>query len=358
MGTPVVLGDRVLVSFTTTGTGTYQLGSAITGYLTAALAGITSGSRVAYVAVDSLTAPTAFEVGEGVYTSGSPAQLTRATIRRNTSGGTSAVSWSAGTKYIQIAPSTANLAMLETDGSLTLAGGIAMGAALTFTALADFYLSHDITGGKPGVSFAANDFICYDLTNNFLQATIGGTEVLRLTSAGLYIGDLSGSSSNTGIIRAKGFNVRSGLSGSLGANVYNVAWTGSAAELYIDSTSLGTVNTTSDRRLKHQIADLGDVLDDVALLQLRTYRWLDGGIYVDDGADNIGVIADEVQAVFPAAVRGEPDAEDAGGNIIPQSVNDRALIAIALKAVQELRARVIDLEARLAAEASATDAAA
>ena len=31
MGTPVVFGDRILVETTTTGTGTYQIGAAVTG---------------------------------------------------------------------------------------------------------------------------------------------------------------------------------------------------------------------------------------------------------------------------------------------------------------------------------------
>lgn len=121
MGTPVVLGDRVLVTTTTTGTGTYQLGSAVTGFLTPALAGISTGARMPFVVVDSLTAPTAFEVGEGIYTSGSPATLARTQIRRNTSGGTSAINWGAGTKYILLAPSAANLPAYDTDGLLAAA---------------------------------------------------------------------------------------------------------------------------------------------------------------------------------------------------------------------------------------------
>ncbi len=66
MGTPVVLADRVLVATTTTGTGTYAIGTAITGYLDPAGAGVTTGARLAYVVVDSLTAPTGFEIGEGI----------------------------------------------------------------------------------------------------------------------------------------------------------------------------------------------------------------------------------------------------------------------------------------------------
>ena len=133
MGTPIILADRVLIAITTTGTGTYSLGSAVTGYLTPALAGVASGARVAYVVVDSLTAPTAFEIGEGLYTAGAPATLTRTQIRRNTTGGTSAINWGAGTKYLMLTPGAANLPTLDTDGalvtpSLTLTGVLAIAA--------------------------------------------------------------------------------------------------------------------------------------------------------------------------------------------------------------------------------------
>jgi len=121
MGTPLVLGDRILLTTTTTGTGAYAIAAAVTGYLTPALAGLSSGTRLPYVAVDSLTAPTAFEVGEGLYTAGAPATLSRAMIRRNTAGGTSAINWGAGTKYLAIGPTAANIPLYDTDGYLIAA---------------------------------------------------------------------------------------------------------------------------------------------------------------------------------------------------------------------------------------------
>lgn len=120
MAVPVYVGDRVLVSTDTTGTGTYDLGAAVSGYLSPADAGVTTGARVAYVVVDSLTNPSTFEVGEGTYTAGSPATVSRTLIVRNSSGGTSAVSWSAGTKYLFLAPSASRFVMYDSDGGMTL----------------------------------------------------------------------------------------------------------------------------------------------------------------------------------------------------------------------------------------------
>lgn len=120
MAVPVFVGDRVLVSTDTTGTGTYDLGTAVSGYLSPADAGVTTGVRVAYVVVDSLTNPSTFEVGEGTYTAGTPATISRTLIVRNSSGGTSAVSWSAGTKYLFLAPSASRFVIYDSDGGLVL----------------------------------------------------------------------------------------------------------------------------------------------------------------------------------------------------------------------------------------------
>ena len=116
MGVPVNVGDRVLVATSTAGTGTYDLGAAVSGYLLPALAGVTSGSRVSYVVVDSLTNPSLFEIGEGTYTSAATPTVSRTLIVRNTTGGTSAVNWSSGTKYLFFAPSASRFVMYDSDG--------------------------------------------------------------------------------------------------------------------------------------------------------------------------------------------------------------------------------------------------
>lgn len=118
MGTPHIVGDRVLVQTTTTGTGTYSLGAALDGFLSPAQAGIATGSRVCATVVDSLTAPTQFEVVEGIYTSGSPATLTRARVVRNSAGTTAAINWGSGTRYLFLTPNATRLVLLDTDGML------------------------------------------------------------------------------------------------------------------------------------------------------------------------------------------------------------------------------------------------
>lgn len=130
MGTRNVLGDAVLFATTTTGTGTLSVGSAVTGYFAPAdVSPSLDGLRVGYVIVDSLTAPTIREVGEGVLATGAPWTLTRATIRRSLTGGvagSSALNLSAGTKYVFITPLAANLVQADTDGWFHTAGDMVL----------------------------------------------------------------------------------------------------------------------------------------------------------------------------------------------------------------------------------------
>jgi len=169
MGTPNVIADRVMVTTTTVGTGTYTFGAAENGFLTPASAGIATGSRVAYVVVNSKDNPTLFEVGEGVYTLSSTT-ITRATIHRNSSGTTSEISWGTGTKYLFLAPSAARLPILETDGRLTLTGGLnvtnggltvaAGGASITGT----LTTSAGLTVSSGGATVTGNSSVAGTLT--------------------------------------------------------------------------------------------------------------------------------------------------------------------------------------------------
>jgi hypothetical protein len=86
----LVLADRVKVSTTTTGTGTYTLGSAATGYQDFSVIGNTNTTFY------TVTNGTDWEVGIGTYTS-SGTTLSRDTILSSSNAG-SAVNWGAGTK--------------------------------------------------------------------------------------------------------------------------------------------------------------------------------------------------------------------------------------------------------------------
>ena len=88
----LVLKDRVKETTTTTGTGTYTLAGALTGF--EAFSQIGNGNTTYYACTDG----TDFEIGIGTYTA-SGTTLARTTILQS-SNSDSAVNWTSGTRTI------------------------------------------------------------------------------------------------------------------------------------------------------------------------------------------------------------------------------------------------------------------
>jgi hypothetical protein len=144
-----------------------------------------------------------------------------------------------------------------------------------------------------------------------------------------------------GIMRSQGNRCVQGTAGSPTANTFNFYWTGAALQAWVDTTNVGTVSLTSDRRLKQMITPLSSVSGYSALnlvLQLKPsrYRFRDRDIWRDDGTTRFGFIADELQAVIPTAVNGSPTGS------VYQSLNVIDIVAVVTRAVQELKEIVID----------------
>lgn len=95
-----------------------------------------------------------------------------------------------------------------------------------------------------------------------------------------------------------------------------------------------SITATSDARLKHDIVALDGALELVSRIKPSRFRW-----NADDRAD-IGVIAQELEQAIPQAVRTGHDGM--------KSVNYNALTVVNTGAIQELEARVAELERRLA----------
>lgn len=117
-------------------------------------------------------------------------------------------------------------------------------------------------------------------------------------------------------------------------------------------TTIGSINyngtgttygTTSDRRLKENIAALpaGTGLEKIAALQPRSFTWK------QNGAADMGFIADELQAVIPNAVSGSPDAVREDGSIKAQAVDTSFLVVYLVQAIQEMAAEIVTLKAKV-----------
>jgi hypothetical protein len=112
----------------------------------------------------------------------------------------------------------------------------------------------------------------------------------------------------------------------------------------INSQNSGTIyGTSSDYRLKHDIAPMTGALAKVALLKPCTYKWN------VDGSDGQGFIAHELQEVCPDAVTGAKDAVDAEGNPLYQGFDASFLVATLTAALQEAHGLITALTARVEA---------
>jgi hypothetical protein len=154
-----------------------------------------------------------------------------------------------------------------------------------------------------------------------------------------------------GFAAAQGWTSRNGATGSYGANHFNIFWTGSAAQLWIDSTNEGSISLTSDPRVKHNIEPMADgALDKLMKLRPVTFNWADVGIYRDDFKRHSGLLTTEVQPILPEAVEGELGALTTDGDPQPQSLEPLPLIALLIKSVQELKTEVKHDEEIIAAQ--------
>jgi hypothetical protein len=114
-----------MVTTATTGTGAYVLGAAVDGFNTPAVAGLSSGRRYSYVALNSLGtggAPTQWERGYGILTNSGGTWTIARTVRRTHDGSSSAINWSAGTKYVALIADATDVALFDTDGWFQIGG--------------------------------------------------------------------------------------------------------------------------------------------------------------------------------------------------------------------------------------------
>jgi hypothetical protein len=96
-------------------------------------------------------------------------------------------------------------------------------------------------------------------------------------------------------------------------------------------TSTVTYNTSSDYRLKQDIAPMTGALAKVTQLKPVTYKWK------VDGAEGQGFIAHELQAIVPDCITGEKDAVDKDGKPEYQGIDTSFLVATLTAAIQELK---------------------
>jgi Chaperone of endosialidase len=148
-----------------------------------------------------------------------------------------------------------------------------------------------------------------------------------------------------------GFACKAGAAGAVRGNNFNIDYTGSVAQLWIDTTNFGTFAFTSDYRHKRDIEPLPSMWERIKALKPISYKHKDytpeGSIeplIVGDDKERWGFVAHELQeTLIEDAAHGHKDEE----NVI-QSPNPWTVIATLTKALQEAMTRIEALEAKLA----------
>lgn len=235
------------------------------------------------------------------------------------------------------------------------ASSYATGLKVTATAgtNAGAALMLDSTGATtPGRKFAlistangsgagAGKFGLFDETGNAYRMVIdpAGNVGIGKTSPSAMLDVGSGSLQTGTYINTVGYVMSNGTMGRAGvggaaSNPYNINWTGAAAQLWIDSSNIGNIAISSDRRIKQNIAPLATSsgLAVIDALNPVTFNWKDAAAGT---TMQYGFIAQDVQEVLPDLVSntGLKSTSTPDGLL---HLDYNGLFAPIVKAIQEL----------------------
>jgi hypothetical protein len=298
---PLVLADRVRETSATTGTGTFTLAGAVTGYQTFSVIG--NANTTYYCIANQANAE--WEVGVGTYTA-SGTTLARTTVLASSNGGT-AVAFSAGTKDVFVtypATYTVNTQTGTATSATSVANALTAGTAISFSSGSTYNGSAAITINNSGVTSITG-------TSNQITASASTGGVTLSTPQSI---------NTTASVQFGSFGVGTAASGTTG----EIRATNNITAYY------------SDERLKTKISDIEDPLGKVR--QIKTMLYHANEIAVALGYDasivEVGVTAQSVQAVQPEAVAPAPIDDKY------LTVRYERLVPLLIEAIKALDAKV------------------
>jgi len=205
----------------------------------------------------------------------------------------------------------------------------------------DLYLSGDVNlANNSQITFASTS--CNIEGNSsgadFIKFTTGSNEAARINSDGdLLVGCTdTPSASIDGVMITRTPDITSSRSATTSSTsvTHWIFYNPNGIVGNISTTGSTTIYaTSSDQRLKENIADADDAGGKVDAIQVRKFDWIADGSHQD-----YGMIAQELQAVAPEAVHQPEDPDEMMG------VDYSKLVPMLVKEIQSLRARVNALE--------------
>jgi hypothetical protein len=188
-----------------------------------------------------------------------------------------------------------------------------------------------------GLGSVGDNGYIYLYENGYFYFATNATERMRIDASGNL---LVGTTTNANNARVKIAFTHPGAVGAeffpSGTTATQIRFNNSGGTQVGSITSSGAAtayNTSSDQRLKENIADADDAGSKVDAIQVRQFDWK-----IDGSHQDYGMVAQELMTVAPEAVHQPEDPEDMMG------VDYSKLVPMLIKEIQSLRNRVATLE--------------
>lgn len=223
------------------------------------------------------------------------------------------------------------------------ADGTVAAPSITFSSDTDTGFSRTATGVITYSSDGARQ-ITFDDQHTYFTTTANSDGIPSSTER--YVQITSGQVGLSGITYSNNLfaNYTKGLSSQFGTDGYwfgYFEYDGIQRGSIIVNASGTAYNTSSDYRLKENVVSLENAVARIDNLNPVRFNFTSEPNKTVDG-----FLAHEVTPVVPEAVHGQKDAVDANGNPVYQGIDQAKLVPLLVAAVQELSARVAELEAR------------